>query len=191
MEIFLILALVAVVGGFIAWWFFLRKKPKPPEPPPPDPDPATWNDVPYPRETSTSPRYATVAELMAVWFSRWFVVDTGFWSNISNLVVIIDPSMQGAAYTTGKEIHIHPDFSDPGVLAHEVCHVDWPLLSPNEQQDFADLYPVVAARDKLVALVTKELWGEPKVEAHAEIYRYLGKYMPVELRRFYPHLLVG
>ncbi len=160
-----------------------------PTPPPTWP---TWDDVPYPRETPTSPRYTNPNDLMNVWISRWFVSDPSFWRNTENVKLYIDYAWPWPAATSGNVIHIQPEYADPGVLAHEICHVAWPLLSQVEQQDFSDLYPTIASQDKLVALVTYGgPWGASisVADAQAEIYRFLGVYMPNELKKFYPHLI--
>ena len=78
-----------------------------------------------------------------------------------------------------------------GVIAHEQAHNSYSLLSEEEKKTFQDTYTPLMTSDPLVKLMRKEhaYAGVSYVEAHAEVYRYLGQEMPVSLIPFYPKLL--
>jgi hypothetical protein len=77
---------------------------------------------------------------------------------------------------------------NPGVIAHEQAHNSYTLL--HEKEDWIVAYKAEATGNKPLQQVFKE---HPyacvnDIEAHAEIYRYLGPKMPDNLKIYYPKL---
>ncbi len=159
-------------------WFWLNRKktltlPFPEE----HPDPAATVD-------NTSAR-----GLLSLWVLRYQPVDPAFWQTID---LTIDPTIQHPAETISqwKQVKIQPQFASPGVLAHELAHISYHYLSDQERADFNGRLTILKD-DPMVSLVMKQhpYAKTNAVEAHAEIGRYLGQFMPERLRRFYPKLL--
>lgn len=88
-----------------------------------------------------------------------------------------------------KRICIDPVWANPGVLAHEMAHVSYALLTDVGKTDFKTDY--LTCDHPLLKLLddTNDYMNTNIVEAHAEIYRYLGTFMPEELKQYYPKLL--
>uniref|UniRef100_A0A6H1ZS30 Uncharacterized protein n=1 Tax=viral metagenome TaxID=1070528 RepID=A0A6H1ZS30_9ZZZZ len=91
-----------------------------------------------------------------------------------------------------RHIAIKPEYLNPGVLAHEQAHNSFALLTETQKSQFAYLYTPLKDTDPLIKLLYSiNPYGlTSDVEAHAELYRFLGWDLPIELHEFYPKLLV-
>jgi hypothetical protein len=78
-----------------------------------------------------------------------------------------------------------------GVIAHEQAHNSYALLSGFDRFMFGLTYNIVRHFSSSIKLLyTKNQYGlASTVEGHAELYRYLGEYMPAILKSYYPRLL--
>jgi hypothetical protein len=89
-----------------------------------------------------------------------------------------------------RGIDILPQWLNSGVLAHEMAHGSYALLTEKEKAS----WPVDFARFQKDPLIKLLIQQHPyalasAVEAHAEVYRYLGRQMPQDLQGYYPRLL--
>lgn len=99
------------------------------------------------------------------------------------------------ALTWPDRIEIDPQWANPGVLAHECCHVIWAGLREDEQVLFSVAYRLVLETDALLRFVFSQkpymqmtLGQNNDREGHADCYRYLGGQMPAILKSYYPKL---
>ena len=91
-----------------------------------------------------------------------------------------------------RHIAIKPEYLNAGVLAHEQAHNSFALLTETQKSQFAHHYTLLKDTDPLIKLLYSiNPYGlTSDVEAHAELYRFLGWDLPIELHEFYPKLLV-
>jgi hypothetical protein len=95
------------------------------------------------------------------------------------------------AYTAGMTITMNPQWANIGVLAHEMAHVIYfQYLSGEDTIRFAQEYNALILTDPLLILLDSKnsYMNINYIEGHAEVYRYLGKYMPSALKKYYPLL---
>jgi hypothetical protein len=90
-----------------------------------------------------------------------------------------------------RQLNVLASWLNPGVIAHEQAHNSYALLSADGKADFEMVWKSgIHNYDPLVALLMKktQYWKTSVVEAHADVYRYLGQSMPENLKGFYPKL---
>ena len=154
---------------------------------------ATLYDAPFPKERDSDPRYTSAIDLRRVFYSFYDVSDPAWWD--ANVQIRIDPAYKGAASSINDIVTINPSFARPCILAHEFCHSVYSKLTPTQKQLFSTLLPGAVASNYLIELAIKDYgnsasWTNVNIfEAHAQIYRYFGRKMPVMLYEFYPHLV--
>lgn len=87
-------------------------------------------------------------------------------------------------------LHCLAAWYNPGVIAHEVAHFSWSLLSDAERLDFENLYtPLIKTDPYIKLLYSQNIYGlSSTIEGHAEVYRYIGQKMPAVLKKYYPKL---
>jgi hypothetical protein len=85
---------------------------------------------------------------------------------------------------------LNPFWDTKGVCAHEMAHVSKKLMTTEQWKQFESISSaLMTTNDLLIALFQRNGYGLTSVvERHAEIYRYLGQYMPEELKQFYPKM---
>ncbi len=108
-----------------------------------------------------------------------------------SIKVILDENLPYPAAKFGdNELRVHPQWANPGIIAHEMAHFSYPLMNNIQQEEFACLYKIERDSNDLVKLVfqTHGYAYTNDVEAHAEIYRYLGYMMSEVLKKYYPRL---
>jgi len=133
-----------------------------------------------------------VENLMNEWLATYDVPAEyhSYWKEHCHIIVSKQYPFPAATSAQTQTIYIRPEWANPGVIAHEVCHIVWYELAEEERIAFE--YALYDARqaDPLLALAweTKAYMRSNVVEAHADCYRYVGKAMPARLRRFYPRL---
>jgi hypothetical protein len=158
---------------------------------------------PAPRIASTSlphpeepPNYAVRTSLInprpafEKWLKDWEVPPKhwGFWNSVK-VVVKTDIHYAAATWSDKKLLWIRPEWCNPGVIAHEMSHISYWYLSPGDKKLFNNTWRQFQSDPYLNLLVTKRPnTGKSNVEAHAEIYRFLGVKMPAGLKKFYPYL---
>lgn len=87
-------------------------------------------------------------------------------------------------------IYCLASWCNPGVLAHETAHVSYFILSDEDRDAFETAHNAIKDSDPLIRLLYSiNPYGlTSTVEAHAEVYRYLGEKMPEGLKKYYPML---
>ncbi len=90
-----------------------------------------------------------------------------------------------------RHLAVKPRWLNPGVIAHEQAHNSYALLDSAQKASFAALYAPLKNTDPLIRLLySKNAYGLTNdVEGHAEVYRYIGQWMPDQLKPYYPRLL--
>jgi len=150
-------------------------------------------DAPYPKETVGQETYKSAEVLRQVFYAQYDVADRAWFD--AHVGLIIDPNFTGAAYNVNDVVTVNPEYALPCVLAHEFCHSLYSKLTKEQQDRFSALLPDMVVSNILIKLAIKDYgnaasWQDvPVWEAHAQIYRFFGREMPVELFEFYPHLI--
>ena len=129
-----------------------------------------------------------------MWFVGWDVPieHRGYWRH--SIEISVDDKLSYPAATWGMDnkryLSVRPEYLNAGVLAHEQAHNSYSMLA--DPAGFAQTYHKVKSHKLIKLLFSKNKYGlTSDVEAHAEIYRYLGQSMPEELKKFYPKLMEG
>jgi hypothetical protein len=89
-----------------------------------------------------------------------------------------------------RHLAIKAQWLNPGVIAHEQAHNSYALLSNRQKAVFSSLYNSLKNTDPLIRhLYSINAYGLTNdIEGHAEVYRYIGQHMPVQLKYYYPKL---
>jgi hypothetical protein len=149
--------------------------------------------LPYPEEAPDFNQNITVDQLFQKFFANYFIPESSgsFWRAVT---IVIDQSLPYPAGMSSeiKTLRIKPEYANPGVLAHEFSHLSWAQLSEAQKAYFPQDYVVVMQTDELLRTLyfQKSYMNASIVEAHAEIFRYLGNKMPEALKKYYPYLIV-
>jgi hypothetical protein len=167
------------------------------EPPPvAAPPPLTPAVVPLPHPEEPANISATISNVdlpyvMHDWLFTWAVPEDSwlFWTTFIHLY--LDNTVPFAQTNAQlAQIFFNPIWCNKGTLAHEVAHVVWSkLLVSNEKSAF--ILDLARAKEEPIVkdLFSRNPYGlTSNVEAHAEIYRYLGDKMPDYLKKYYPRL---
>ncbi len=170
--------------------FFIRK-----EEPVPTPQ-IQPTELPYPEEpkdTNKTIDSINVAALVNNWLTKYHVPAQyrNYWQNFH---IIISTTYDAPAATSSQkdEMYLRPEWANEGVLSHELAHESYSLLNCFKKVTFKCKYNKYLTSDPLIVLLhSKNTYMNTNiVEAHAEIYRYIGDHMPTELYQYYPKLLV-
>jgi len=85
-----------------------------------------------------------------------------------------------------RHIRVRPEYLNAGILAHEIAHSSYALLTITDRANFIiDLQSLKTGIIKYLASKKNFTKGN-EVEGHAELYRFLD--VPESLRRYYPRL---
>lgn len=110
-----------------------------------------------------------------------------YWRN--EVTFILSTYYQYPACTSAetKQIWVRPEWCSQGVLAHEACHIIYPIIPPGFEYDFNS----ELKKGSLLKYVydNKENMRHNIIESHADCYRYLGYQMPSKLHKYYPLLM--
>ncbi len=162
--------------------------------------------IPHPEEAmnpSATLENTAMNQVINKWFTDWEVPDTqhAFWLGVNialveNLTVLVSGQsikVPAATYAEIPRMHIDPKWANPGVLAHELAHIGHYLLSTEEQAAFLTAYNEALGTNALLRLLHSQnaYMKTNSVEAHAEIYRYLGEKTPESLKPYYPHMFAA
>ena len=155
--------------------------------------PDSYDILPYPEQepdysrniANTTPGDAR--NIFDEWMTAYLIPPDRkkWWEKVK---ITLDESTVAATDSKNKHLWISPVWLNPGVIAHEMAHISyWQLKSKNKDK-FDTFYRDTV--DPLVLLVKEERTKTESsmVETHAEIYRFLGKYMPESFMEFYPFL---
>jgi len=201
--------MIRVFERIIAFIMGLFRRPEPE--PGPGPMPAPALSLPHPEEPPDYTQTAETADLDNVfdgWFLQWGVPPEHreYWRHAIEVLVCnvypdylfqwwpyFNPDTPSVTYELAGVRHllIKPAWLNPGVIAHEQAHNSFALLTLNDFAAFIIAHASLKDTDPLVKLLYSiNPYGlTSDVEAHAEIYRYLGQSMPRELKQFYPKLI--
>lgn len=159
--------------------------------------------ISHPEEAMNPLATVESTDLTAVldkWFSDWEVpeADRAFWRSWP---IILVPSLtyNGAEYpalTWPDRTDLDPRWANPGVIAHECCHVLWAKFDDPTRAAFSAQYQSLMLTNALLQLmrsqkqyVQMQFGKNLDIEGHAECYRYLGTQMPDDLHVYYEGLI--
>jgi hypothetical protein len=144
------------------------------------------------------------AAIINKWLMDWAVPlqNHDYWKTVIDIQVFdiypqniiamgINQEIPAATWYADNKRHlvIKTKWLNPGVIAHEQAHNSHWLLAEEQKGQFAAAYKVLKQTDEMVRFIfSKQVTTTDDVEAHAEIYRYLGQFMPAQLRMYYPLL---
>jgi hypothetical protein len=166
-----------------------QKPGSPPVVPQPVPIPLA---IPHPEEPmnpDATIQSVSVDMVRQSWYLQWQVPESSY-PFFDAIKIKMDPTIAFPAWTCGNEITCQPAFCNPGVLAHEMAHVIWFTMTDNQKADFQTAYNAILATDPMMTLLDSQnsYMNTAIVEAHAEVYRYLGERMTDSLKKYYPKL---
>jgi hypothetical protein len=145
--------------------------------------------LPHPEQSIDYDLYIEPQELIQKWrieYAEW----GSFWNDLD--IQISDYyEYPGLAFSDKKQIWIRPEWANTGVLAHEIAHISYYHLDDLLKQLFIQNFEYERRNDKLLKFAYKEkpYMQTSYVEAHADVYRYLGRKMPESLKAYYPYLM--
>ncbi len=153
--------------------------------------------LPYPEET---PDYSQTMENVNLdasidkWAEDYHVPieNRSYWKIA--IIIKLDNTISYPAQTYGldgiRHLDVRPEWLNSGILAHEQSHNSYALLTEGERSSFAEENHRLSTMDKMIQMMRKEKRYSltDDIEAHAEIYRYLGNQMPESLKKYYPKL---
>jgi hypothetical protein len=181
---------------FIQWiiGLFTRKPTLPPSlpPQPPIPQPLAIPHPEEPPDTNATVATTDMGKVLQDFFITYEVPEK-FWSFWQTVKFVVDPDYQYTAATSAQTMTmwIQPQFANPGVMAHELCHVSWNMLTDAERIKFDWNFAESLVGDALVMLLDRQnsYMNTSNIEGHAELFRFLGNAMPAELFQYYPKLI--
>lgn len=162
--------------------------------------------IPYPEEApdhSVTVGSVNTALVLTDWLDAYMVPDEyrDYWESSGADVKFIADIPAGrftlnrgvaGSYEDGdgrRHIVIEPPWFNKGVLAHEQAHHSFGLLDNEQKAAWSLACSATKMKHPVKTLFSKKPYGlTNNVEAHADIYRYLGPKMPKNLMQFYPKL---
>ena len=158
----------------------------------PKPAPLT---IPHPEEPpdySKTMDNTTTGGLLTAWFNGWKVPaqHQAWWRTEMNIMISLQYPSPAATISETRQMWIRPEWANPGVIAHELAHVSYSLLTAALKTDFSAVYTPLKDTDPLIKLLySQNTYGLTNdIEGHAEVYRYLGEKMPEQLKMYYPKM---
>ena len=128
------------------------------------------------------------------WLTDWNV-PLEYWDYWKHQIVItIDPMFPYPAGTWEQDglryLTAQPAYFNPGVIAHEQAHNSYALLTDEQKKQWANVYEDVKENNAMIKyLFSINSYGlTNEIEGHAEIGRFIGQFMPDEIKHFYPKL---
>ena len=148
--------------------------------------------LPYPEEAPDPNLNYTGEQLLHIFFTKYLFLQVhwDFWKTVT---VVVDKTLSYPAGMSSetKTLYLKPEYANPGILAHEFSHLSWAQLNQAQKAYFPQDYVTVMQTDALLRFLyfQKPYMNASPVEAHAEIFRYLGNQMPESLKKYYPKLI--
>jgi hypothetical protein len=109
------------------------------------------------------------------------------------VTIVVDKNF---AYPAGmisqtRTLTLRPEYANPGILAHEFSHLSYAQLTEEQKTMFQAEYQTALQTDDLLKLLysQKAYMQASIVEAHGEVFRYLGNKIPASLKKYYPYLI--
>jgi hypothetical protein len=164
--------------------------------------------LPHPEEPidpSATLANISVDSIMAKWLRDWGV-PTQYWDHWKKAIDLKVYDIYPANLTAmglkqdtpagtweagGKRyMAVKPQWLNRGEIAHEQAHNSYALVTPVQKTAFAEIYGPLKNTYPLIRLLySKNTYGLTNdIEGHAEVYRYIGQYMPEQLMQYYPML---
>lgn len=149
--------------------------------------------LPHPeekRDKSKTLENTHIHTVVLQWFADWNVKDNDYFDQVN---IIPSLAYSYPAVKVGDFIYIRPEWCNPGVIAHEMAHLVWDNIS---QFSFITDFITNIGQEKYLKLLldtvdyAKDNYKKGNfIEVHAELYRYVGQYMPEYMKFYYPRLL--
>jgi hypothetical protein len=143
--------------------------------------------LPHPEEPKGKP-VTDIEPVRMKWLIDW-CVPHDYWNYWMGIDIYLTANVS-FANCSDTLICVNPEWANPGVLAHECSHRSYSFLDSAEKVSFG--YELI--NQKVNSPMVRQLFAgngyglTSPVEAHAEIYRYLGERMPADLKRYYPKM---
>jgi hypothetical protein len=149
--------------------------------------------LPYPEEAPDFYKMITGEELLQKFFAKYFIPEV-YWNFWRRVNIKVDNTLKFPAgmVSETKTLLLKPEYANPGILAHEFSHLSYSELNPDKKAAFVMEYNSALQTDNLLRFlyVQKPYMKTNNIEAHAEIFRYLGNKMPPQLNKYYPKLFL-
>jgi hypothetical protein len=147
--------------------------------------------LPYPEEAENVNATMSNVDIKLV-FEHWMINYNVPLSNVPffKTIKLELTELPITAGKVGTTLLFSHKWANTGVMAHEMAHIVYDLLTYIQREEFSSLYKIERETNELVKLVfrTHGYAYTNDIEAHAEIYRYLGDKMPDSLKKYYPKL---
>ncbi len=149
-------------------------------------------DLPHPEEPqdlNATLENTDIKQVVAKWLTDWEVPEN-YWSFWLGIDIKLDPTLSNPAATFAetKQTYVNPMWANSGIIAHEMAHISYSLLSEEQKTEFSTIYISLKTTD-LSFLYSQKPYGLINdVEGHADCYRYLGSQLPDVLKKCYPRL---
>jgi hypothetical protein len=176
--------ITTIIRAIFAWLFDLFKKKT-----------STPLTLSHPEELpdySKTMNNTTTEGLLEAWFKGWKVSQQyqAWWLKEMNIVISLQYSYPACTFSETRQLWIRPEWTNSGVVAHELAHVSYSLLTEEMKTNFSAVYTPLKNTDPLIRLLfSQNTYGLTNdVEGHAEVYRYLGEKMPEQLKQFFPKM---
>lgn len=148
---------------------------------------------PEPRDDSRTFANVNINDVRETWFNDWQVPEQyrPYWRQFKIVLSHqYGPGVPAATSAQADTMWLRPEWANPGVIAHELAHESYSLLTERMKAAFKTDLEALKNTDGLLRLAfTRISAGTNIVETHAEVYRYLGERMPELLKKYYPKLL--
>ncbi len=153
--------------------------------------------LPFPdisRNDSQNINNVVAVNFIRMWLTTYAIPVSyhNYW--LTAIVYALDPAYLYYAGSWGENGVRHttyrPEWLNTSIIAHEQAHNSYALLAQVQRDAFPETYQKALREDRLVKYLYTQrgqnMYND--VEAHAEIYRYLGGKMPNNVKAFYPKL---
>jgi hypothetical protein len=147
------------------------------------------------RDDSRTMENTSIKDVVEQWFIKWNVPEEyrSYWRQF-NIVLSLkyDANVPAATSSESNTMWIRPEWANPGVIAHELAHESYSLCTDGSKASFTrELNNLLKNNDNMLRLLYARVpYAKANaIEAHAEIYRYLGDRMPETLKKYYPNLI--
>ena len=151
------------------------------------------NAIPYPEEAPDYNLNITGEVLLQKFFAKYDIPEV-YWNFWRRVTIKIDRTLQYPAgmISQTKTLLLKPEYANAGIIAHEFSHLSYSELSQQKRESFAVEYNSALQTDSLLKFLysQKPYMKTNDIEAHAEIFRYLGNKMPLQLNKYYPKLFL-
>ncbi len=155
--------------------------------------PAALPHEPERPDYSRTLQNVNVSRVLEGWFEGWGVPKKHrkYWRRFKIMISYkYGPEYPAATSSETNEMWLRPEWANPGVVAHELAHESYSRLKKKKKESFEREYRRRLAEDEMIkyAYGRIDYMKTNNIEAHAEIYRYIGQAMPRELKKYYPKL---